>query len=555
MSHIRGDRPISDWQAIADCLFLGVFTLASVVPYVSGLGFYADDWASLRRFGLSTDQSLAGLYSSSMSSWFSMRPAQILYQAGLYKLFGLNPLGYHLFNSMVLVSAIVLLYLVLRELVQRRLIAFSVAALYASLPHYSTDRFLFLHITFSVTMYLLSLYSGLRAVRSGTVRAVLWGLLGIVCLPVSILAYEVALPLFVLNVALIWHHAGSYPYRGNRGQPLISRLVIAGDAAALVLTVIYKSVMTVRADLPSNYTAYLVKTALGAVVINYGTYGVALPYVAWWALSHIGWAAATLGLTTGASMAVYLYYVVLPSGTDWPGRAIWRLLALLGLAVFGFGYAIFLGTSRPAFTSTGVGNRVAIAACIGVAISLVGFLGWASSLLPTEQLRRACFSLLVGLVSTSGLLMIDALGAHWALAYEQQQQVVAEIRRHVPSLPSGSTLILDGSCPYVGPAVVFESSWDLRGALALEYHDATIRADVATPSLKRDDAGITTELYGARWRYPYGKLFVYNTGSKRLYRLGTRGDGDRYFESISPVTDHKCPQAAEGRGVPIFPWE
>ncbi|HVR99387.1 MAG TPA: hypothetical protein VMW27_22385 [Thermoanaerobaculia bacterium] len=93
------------------------------------------------------------------------------------------------------------------------------AAVYGTLPHYCTDRFWMtaLPIVLSMTLYLLSLYAGLRAVR----RRVAWGWKGLawVSLLGNLLAYELFLPLFALNLLLLAYRlhrmraAGAVPSR------------------------------------------------------------------------------------------------------------------------------------------------------------------------------------------------------------------------------------------------------------------------------------------------------------------------------------------------------
>ena len=102
-------------HAVVDCLFLTLVTAVSMLTYVRGLGFYYDDYSVLYRMAFSDDQSLGGLYDSVRPAT-GQRPLQALTFATLYRLFGLDPLGYHLANAFLLVAVAALLYLVMREL-------------------------------------------------------------------------------------------------------------------------------------------------------------------------------------------------------------------------------------------------------------------------------------------------------------------------------------------------------------------------------------------------------------------------------------------------------
>jgi hypothetical protein len=60
-----------------------------------------------------------------------------------FTLFGLEPLGYHIANALMITILTGFLYGVLRELGLSRSIAIAVAAAYSLIPNYSTDRFWF----------------------------------------------------------------------------------------------------------------------------------------------------------------------------------------------------------------------------------------------------------------------------------------------------------------------------------------------------------------------------------------------------------------------------
>ena len=102
--------------------------------------------------------------------------------------------------------------------------------------------------------------------------------------------------------------------------------------------------------------------------------------------------------------------------------------------------------------------------------------------------------------------------------------------------------------------VVFESSWDLAGALMIFYRDRTLRADVVTPNLKVEEDRLSTVLYGGMYsHYPYNeKLFVYNFGRKTTHQLTDAQTARRYFQTFNPDHSSGCPRSREGLGVPVF---
>ena len=85
---------------VLDCAFLAIMSVLSLVLYVGRLGFYYDDYQLLERMGESGHQSVLGLYDA-VSPGTGQRPLQALTYAVLYRLFGAEPLGYHVFNAIV----------------------------------------------------------------------------------------------------------------------------------------------------------------------------------------------------------------------------------------------------------------------------------------------------------------------------------------------------------------------------------------------------------------------------------------------------------------------
>jgi hypothetical protein len=557
----EAERSFRPYGAVQDCLFLSLVVSLSLILYVQGLGFYSDDWSFLGPLSMSKDQSLVGLFRSIYDPWVRMRPVQILYLAGLYWSFGPHPLGYHIVNAAVLLSSTVLFYLALREMGQRRVLILAVPVVYVLLPHYSTDRFWVaaFQANLSMALYFLSLYSDLRALQARLPYLWGWKWLSILSMLGSTLAYEVVLPLFLLNPLLVWHRRrqlyGAVPSE-QLGRTKLA-VLLGSNLLALVSVIIFKALTTARMGNLGlkEHTVWFARLIMDAIRVSYGDYGLNLPHVVWKIFrDYPDWKVFAVGGLLGLIIFGYLYRVASQSKAELPSQT--RMLSFIvwGLVVFGLGYAIFLTNQNADNTATGIDNRVAIAAAVGVALSLVGGIGYVSTLLPSDRLPRRFFCTLVALLCTSGFLVINTIASFWIAAYRQEQEVLADIRQQFPTLPAGSTLILDGICPYVGPAIVFESSWDLNGALLMIYRDNTLRANVVTPNLEVTEDDLTTSLYyGAIVNhYPYERLFVYHVGRKMTYQLPDAEAARRYFQAYNPDYSNGCPPGLEGHGVPIF---
>lgn len=554
---------------LKDCLFLGLLVVASLVLYVRQLGFYSDDWSFLGYLSLSRDDSVMSLFRSIYSPWVQMRPTQVFYLALLYRLFGAQPLGYHLTNALVLVLGVALFYLALVELGLPRVYALAVPAIYGLLPHYSTVRFWVAaaHANLSMAFYFLSLLALLRALRAVTWAGWLWWGLALASLAGSVLAYEVFLPLFCVHLVVLWQRGGRTAISPG-DEPAWGRLALqaSGYLMTLIALLGFKALTTVRTGPILESLADIVRTAfsmnysengyglnyLRALQISYVDYGLALPQVLATILREGPLAEMLImAVLLGVSMYGYLSRSSSEVPLEIPGFG--RIFQWLGagLVLFGLGYAIFLTNYNVLFTTTGIGNRTAMAAAVGVAVSMVGGILILCRVLP-GAFRRQLFCLSVAILGTSGFLINNHIASYWIDAYRMEQAIIVEVEQAFPSLPAGSTLILDGVCPYRGPAVVFESNWDLAGVLMMRYGDYSLRADVVSPNMRIEADGLYTTIYGDERFYPYGNLFVYHFGRDIVYQLSSYEIALLYFQNFTPDLANGCPPGAGGYGVPIF---
>ena len=371
------------YEPAVDCLFLGAVVAISVAPYVRGLGFYIDDFEVLGRMQRSPDQSLFGLYHA-VRPGTAQRPLQAFLLAGLYRLFGWHPLGYHVVNIFLLAIVAALMYLVLRELRLPRLVCVAIPLVYSMLPNYATERFWpdTFQISLSTAFYLLSLYAGLRAVRSSSWAVGVWVAVAVAGIAGSLLSYEIVFPLFAINLVLVWWAGRDPPEEASQTR----RFAVVGLLAIALVAV------------------GILKTTL---VAKYGSNGYAFGFYR----RHPS--DPDPGLRRGSSQFRDLSRRSSLRGRldlaaplfgrerdccsrDWPpllrlpapGSArtmarfpasTWRALMKVGLVAFVLGYAIFLTTPDFLMRSAGVDNRINEAATLGIAAMLVGGLGLAAA--------------------------------------------------------------------------------------------------------------------------------------------------------------------------------
>jgi hypothetical protein len=532
--------------------------IVSIVPYVGRIGFYGDDWDHLARMDLALDHSLGGLFRALDSEWVRMRPVQLIHMALLYQAFGSSPLGYHVVNAMVFVAGLLCFFLALRELFPaERFVPLSIVLVYAALPNYSSDRFWVVacqNINLSATLYFASLYADLRATRASPLGAGVWKLAAVSSLLFSALAYEIFMPLFLLNAALAayWTHRSQSDV--TNGRALFAALP---NLIALGLAVAFKAMTTVRAGSVAAVAdvSWFAALLASAARVGFLTYGIELPVVAV-ELVRRHFDAKILGIAALLGGAIFVYLLsVSRSDAIADRRAALRRLIPAGLLVFVFGWAIYLTNRQVGITPTGVNNRTAIAAACGTATALVGLIARLSSIASGKLAQRVTSAGLIALICASGFAITITLSSFWVTAYSQQKRILSELRRQVPVLGDETAVILDGVCPYVGPAIVFESSWDLRGALRMLYRRPALRADVTSADLEVRHDGLYTFIYGYVQRYPLRNLLLYDDDRRAVRRISGFGEAR---EHLAPDGLHglpRCPDGEAGFGVAVLASE
>jgi hypothetical protein len=278
-----------------------------------------------------------------------------------------------------------------------------------------------------------------------------------------------------------------------------------------------------------------------------------MPHTGLWAAVRASSGTLAVAAFVGLGVFVYLMRVLRGEQEYVPRSQTWLLLAAGGLAVFVGGYLVGLFTGRIGFSSTGIANRSAIAASVGLAVTIVAVVGWLSLLSSREEIGRRAFAGTVALVCVSGFLTINVLADSWGGAWVKEQAILARINAAFPDIPSNSALILHGVCPYVGPGIVFESSWDLAGALQVRYHDPAIAADITSSRLTIAPDGLQTTIYGGKPRtYPYGPhLMLFDYRDRAVVPLP---DAESAWRELRKNPIPSC-IGAPGRGAILLPMD
>jgi hypothetical protein len=537
-------------------LALALIVMASSLPYLFQLGFYADDWSFLAEMSGNARQSFGALYGGlDASANLHARPVQIMQMIVLYKAFGVAPLGYHVVNTATLAATAVLMHLALRRLELPAAATFAAASIFALSPAYSTNRFWFASFGYVLMMalYFGSLYSELRAFPDGKGKIDWrWKVSALILTALCGLGYEVAIPLLVGSQLLM-------AYRFWRGGGLragrLSEVTLSFVSSGLVLAVVlaFKVATAIGVEIRYGPLAQAARLGASAATVQFGSYGLALPTTTWWAAHESGVAALVVAVAVALFAAAYL--ALLCREPPEPARSDRVRLLTYGVMSLFLGYAIFLITPRFSAASTGVDNRINIGGTLGVSLLVVGATWGVSRFRPI--IRRYGPAVVVGLFSFSFTLSIGAVSKDWVEAYREQQLVLDGIEKSTPAIPRGAVVILAGRCPYRGPGIVFESSWDLSGALAVRRGGPPPTANVVTPRMEVYETELVSRIYGEEdGRYPFGpQLYLYDDRQKRAYVLRDLAAAESHLGSPGAPLAQDCRPGVEGWGEPVLPLE
>jgi hypothetical protein len=154
------------------------------------------------------------------------------------------------------------------------------------------------------------------------------------------------------------------------------------------------------------------------------------------------------------------------------------------------------------------------------------------------------------MIAALGSITISGIGGHWVAAYAKQQAILRSAQSDLANALPGSTIVLDGLCPYDGPAIVFETWWDVAGALTVAL-GKPVSGDVVSPRMTVTESGLATSIYNVPTLYAYGpRLLVYNPHRRSVVRLENAADARRYFAEPDRF-EAPCPTGFVAHGVPI----
>ena len=475
--------------------------------------------------------------------------------AGLFKLFGLHPLGYHSVNMLVIALSTIGFYLLLLRLKLTRVEAFASAVIFLALPQLSTVRVWLAasQVSLSMLLALISIHAQLSFVRS---RKLAWVLIAAVAAIASALAYEIFAPpmlAFAIGLAVVnWKKREPARRFGSKRVVILAIVLAVAIATALGVKVL----LSERARLVPPYDFLVGAYRFFSPDYDWRTdYGpnvfAAFDVYVWQTL--IGWTAAAGSLLSGDFRPAHAVIVMIIIGLITYQRMSSgdkirpKRMALIGLVIFLLGHAVFLVLPGLMFSPTGLANRVSVAAAPGLAMLACALLAFTAVPVPLQWRRRA-IAVLIAIAATVGMTRLAIVEEHWAMASRVQERILQAAKKDLEALPAGSTVLFDRVCPYVGPGVVFETWWDAGPALTRAL-GRKVHADVISERSRVIAVGIETSIYDEPKVYHYGAdTYLYDPMLRRVTRASDRGTVRRYFSTRPPA---ECPVGYVAQGVLI----
>jgi hypothetical protein len=454
---------------------LGLVALLALGPHIRDGGFYLDDWSN----GAGALQPPGAVNLGDAISYYAdltiYRPVLVLYVPLTYFAFGTD-IGVHLaWTAFLSVMAASLFYAVLRTLGVPWYHAWLIAALTIVFPWsdstrlWSTANQLTLSISFLMAGVLVALI-GLKREQWQ------WHAVAMPLYLLSILTYEVALPLIASLGLLYWAVTDWRRARWRWGMDILVALAgaiwvgthTAREASGLGGNIDHLEQIVTQGG-----------TLLGRAAIALGPARTTLALVA-------------LAVVIAAGLAFYLAF---PErfGSDkqtW-GLRQWLFLTLGGLAFAALAWVMFI-PADPYYTPSvfGMTNRVNGLAAFGLVMVVYGACGIVGSLI--GQLRPRDTWLATGTVLALGVILLGAythvLRRHiqiWDTAFIAEKTAMKRMRAQLPNLPSGTTVFTSSYPAYQTLGVpILSTTWDLNGMVKVEYDDDSLSAYPLVPGLK-----------------------------------------------------------------------
>jgi hypothetical protein len=499
-------------------------------------GFYYDDWANAAHTHQPPGGGGFGEAVAYYADFTAYRPTLILYVPLTHEVFGLHT-GVHLAWAASLAALMSwTFYGVLRLLGLERVHAGVIAALVLVFPFSDVTRLWstasMTHL--SIALYLAGVAVAIKGLRASGRRALLLHTAAVALYLLSLWTYEITAGVIALTGMLYLTQA---PWR--RAVPRWLLDVVVTAASLLLVT---RSTQNEALPLAHQIDHARLIAREGAQLI---------------ALSAVPFGTPARWLICGG-----IAFIALLAAAAWrslpPGDALRRLLARW--FAFGVGGLVFAGAGWVVFapahwyytpTPVGLANRVNVLAALGLVTLAYATLVVLGLLVARVFTRIGRWWVLVpfagaAVIGIQYLSRLEDDKNEWNQAFRSQTAMLRQMKAGLADPPDGSTIFTFGWPGYQAPGVpIFASSWDLNGAVKVEWNDATLSGYpiLESTTLRCGTAGITIVGQGYESMNPaaYGRAYLFDVRSGRVAKPASRKQCEAATPRFLPGPLYRAP--------------
>lgn len=496
---LRMSRPFSVGELVVALFALGAVTALVFAPHLRHGGFHLDDWSNAATSLQPGGSPHFGSAVRSFAEFTIYRPVLVVYVPLTYFVFGMH-MHYHLaWAAALAVLATTMFYGVLRTLGVPWIHALLISVLAIMFPWSDSTR---LWATADqATLSIAFAAAGMLVALVGVRRTWRWHAGAVLLYLLSILSYEVTLPLIMCAGVLYWLKAG---WRAARWRWL-------ADVVAALAAGIWNGSHTARTVFGLGADLKHLKQIVEGGEAVLGRSGLPL------GPPHATLVLCAVLAVLGVGLVAYrLFRDRFTAKSEW-GLRNWLTLASGGIAVTVLGWVMFI-PADPYYTPSiyGEANRVNVVAGFGLVLLFYGLFGIVGTLVgrvrAKSQWVAAGITILLGVTLLASYTHV--LRRHieiWDLAYAAERGAIITLQREIPRLPHGTTVFGSSYPANQVPGVpILAATWDFNGMVEMEYDDSTLSAYPILPEhrITCRAGGVTLELegepevtarYGAVW--------------------------------------------------------
>jgi hypothetical protein len=500
--------PLTRRELIVAGAVIAVAGFLILYQHIIKAGFYSDDWA------YQNDWAVVGRHGfwHGFSSWFhrstlSGRPTLSLYLSLIEAAFGTHQEWYLAWAGVLAVLLSSSIYVLLRMLRMRPVDAGLIALLVLVFPASDSTRAwsIISDANLAMSLVLLGVAASLRSLSEPGRRGMAWRVGGLVLVVVGLTTYELTFAAMLIAFVL---------YRTRASWRRVLREAVV-DWIVLMLVYVLITSHTSAQRLSTSLTLSHGRAVAGQAITLLATQ--ALPF---------GSTAAGLvvcGLILAAAIAMLR---LLPTG-DSTRDELRRWLLVLGTAILIMAAAyVIYAPSSPYYLplSPGLANRTNAFGALPIVVIV-----YALAALVGAMVSRAMRASRWATLATAAMIVAVGIGYTisitrnlriWDSAYARAQSTLTAFRRAVPMLPPHSLVVFYGQpIEETTNIPVWDSYWDLDGAIGLAYHDQTLTGRPAFSGTKIVCHARTARLTNPSVPgvvlstdvVPYGRLYLFNT--------------------------------------------